>query len=68
MAVLHIPDEHRTIRDKAEIAAYLNNIGIDYEDVGQLLSPLMLPKIFHPCSAVVHIFAIAPHADKSQVR
>src|SRR6184192_137440 len=31
MAVLHIPDEHRTIRDKAEIAEYLNKIGIDYE-------------------------------------
>ena len=31
MAVLQIPDENRTLRDKAEIADYLNKIGIDYE-------------------------------------
>src|SRR3954465_400233 len=31
MAVLHIPDESRTIRDKASIVAYLSKIGIDYE-------------------------------------
>src|ERR1051325_1380231 len=31
MAVLHIPEEHRTIRDRAGIADYLAKIGIDYE-------------------------------------
>ena len=31
MAVLQIPEEHRTIRDKVGIADYLATIGIDYE-------------------------------------
>lgn len=31
MAVLQIPEEKRTLRDKAEIAEYLGKIGIDYE-------------------------------------
>ncbi len=31
MAVLQIPEEKRTLRDKAEITEYLNRIGIDYE-------------------------------------
>jgi len=31
MAIVRIPDENRTLRDKAEIADYLASIGIDYE-------------------------------------
>jgi 1,2-dihydroxy-3-keto-5-methylthiopentene dioxygenase len=31
MAVVRIPDENRTLRDSAEITAYLAHIGIDYE-------------------------------------
>ncbi|MGB8506883.1 MAG: cupin domain-containing protein [Pyrinomonadaceae bacterium] len=31
MAILHIPDEHRTLFDQEEIAVYLSTIGIDYE-------------------------------------
>ena len=31
MAVLQIPEEQRTLRDKAEITDYLGKIGIDYE-------------------------------------
>jgi 1,2-dihydroxy-3-keto-5-methylthiopentene dioxygenase len=31
MAIVRIPDENRTLRDKVEIADYLASIGIDYE-------------------------------------
>ena len=31
MAIVRIPDENRTLREIAEIMAYLANIGIDYE-------------------------------------
>src|SRR5678816_1641197 len=31
MAIVRIPDENRTLRDAAEITAYLASIGIDYE-------------------------------------
>jgi 1,2-dihydroxy-3-keto-5-methylthiopentene dioxygenase len=39
MAVLRIPEENRSISGKAEVAAYLGNIGIDY-DVWEPSQPL----------------------------
>src|SRR5512144_2052536 len=39
MAVLRIPEENRTISGKSEVAAYLGNIGIDY-DVWEPSQPL----------------------------
>jgi 1,2-dihydroxy-3-keto-5-methylthiopentene dioxygenase len=39
MAVLQIPEENRTIREKAAVAEYLGNIGIDY-DVWEPSQPL----------------------------
>jgi len=39
MAVLRIPEQNRTITGKAQVAEYLNNIGIDY-DVWEPSQPL----------------------------